>query len=500
MLGGGAQRCAPNTYDPFDTGWLRLLLLCYIALRGNIFRAFCSFHFARACRIVLTTILFQIITSIIQCERLLHQHFQYAERAFDCLIWIIQFFPFRDVFDSPRPSSTIAFIYTRSRSGRPPERPPHRRRSSYRGHHLSSLSIHRRTGRRFHGSRRYRPPTITDRGHGRRRTFRSFVTTATTFIIFLCVVVPFSLFTLSGTLLSHLHRRQRHRFPSHFILAHALKTPTHAPTTSPPATSPPRSDSRGTRLHHNHSKLRSELRSESTTANDTTKRCTTNDNPRNLRSASTTDGKKKKKKNVSNNRTTTRSDDKAKNKFTNPTLNSKSTTTTPGIQRLITLLLDSGSTLHLIKDKELLENIHTTKEIEIETTASDFKLKEVGSLNSELGAVPLPKSGYYHCPNRIGNILSLAAIAEEYSVVMDTAIEDAFFVIDDSDNYLKFSRRPNGMYGATVGTNDKGSSKNITCGIQTVTENEAKYSALDQQRAKMVRQIQEAMTYPSNKQ
>ena len=70
---------------------------------------------------------------------------------------------------------------------------------------------------------------------------------------------------------------------------------------------------------------------------------------------------------------------------------------------------------------------------------------------------------------------------------MDTAIENAFFVINDNGNYLKFSRRLNGMYGATVGSNGKGSSKHITCGIQTVGDNEAKYSALDQQRAKMVR-------------
>ena len=142
-----------------------------------MFRAFCSFHVAQACRVstsVLTTVLFTFITSILHSERVLHHQFQYTERAFDGLIWILQFFPFRDVFNSPRPSSTIAFIYTRSRSGRPLERPSHRRRSPYRGHHLSSLSVHRRTGRRYHGSRRYQPPTLTDRGHGHRHTFRFF--------------------------------------------------------------------------------------------------------------------------------------------------------------------------------------------------------------------------------------------------------------------------------------------------------------------------------------
>ena len=61
-----------------------------------------------------------------------------------------------------------------------------------------------------------------------------------------------------------------------------------------------------------------------------------------------------------------------------------------------------------------------------------------GSLNRELGDLPLPKDDYYYSPNSMANILSLAMISKTNRVYMDTAIDNAFYVFDGEGKYLRF--------------------------------------------------------------
>jgi hypothetical protein len=45
--------------------------------------------------------------------------------------------------------------------------------------------------------------------------------------------------------------------------------------------------------------------------------------------------------------------------------------------------------------------------------------------------LPLPSDEYYYYLKGVANILSLAMIAEEKRVVMDTAIDNAFYVFNE---------------------------------------------------------------------
>ncbi|MGK3748690.1 MAG: hypothetical protein ACI8RD_000982, partial [Bacillariaceae sp.] len=77
---------------------------------------------------------------------------------------------------------------------------------------------------------------------------------------------------------------------------------------------------------------------------------------------------------------------------------------------------------------------------------------------------------------------------------MDTAIENAFYVFNEDDSYIKFIPSSNGMYCLDVGT----SNDPHVMAIQTVKDEEAKHSNIDYARAKAVRKLQEVLACPSD--
>jgi hypothetical protein len=103
-----------------------------------------------------------------------------------------------------------------------------------------------------------------------------------------------------------------------------------------------------------------------------------------------------------------------------------------------TIALDSGSSIHIFKDAFLLLNIGTDNKqsINVRTTDSKFKIDRIGSLCEDLQILPLPSDGYYFYPKGVANILSLAMIAETKRVVMDTAIDNAFYVFSEDGTYI----------------------------------------------------------------
>jgi hypothetical protein len=85
-------------------------------------------------------------------------------------------------------------------------------------------------------------------------------------------------------------------------------------------------------------------------------------------------------------------------------------------------------------------------------------------------------------------------VAQTKRVTMDTAIENAFIVYNDDGSYIKFIPSKNGMYCLDVGSSDDPQ----VMAIQTVEDEESKYSNIDCARAKAVRKLQEVMACPSD--
>jgi hypothetical protein len=107
--------------------------------------------------------------------------------------------------------------------------------------------------------------------------------------------------------------------------------------------------------------------------------------------------------------------------------------------------------------------------------------------------LPLPSDGYYYCPKGVANILSLAMIAEEKRVVMDTAIDNAFYVFNEDGTYIRFSRTSNGMYGIDINTDED---EHVVMSHQTVKGESAHFSAINCRRAAKVRNLARSPSMP----
>jgi hypothetical protein len=168
----------------------------------------------------------------------------------------------------------------------------------------------------------------------------------------------------------------------------------------------------------------------------------------------------------------------------------------PRISVGTSIALDSASSLHLFKDKVLLDNIKVDNKnkIKVRTTDSTFHVNDIGDLNDSLKSLPLPPEGYYYYPKGVTNILSLALLAKTKRVTMDTAIENAFYVYNEDGSYVKFVPSSNGMYCLEIGPNDGPH----VMAIQTVADEKSKFSNIDCTRADAIRKLHEVMACPSD--
>jgi hypothetical protein len=160
-----------------------------------------------------------------------------------------------------------------------------------------------------------------------------------------------------------------------------------------------------------------------------------------------------------------------------------------------TIALNSGSSIHIFKDSFLLTDIHAddTRSIGVCTTDSKFWLNNIGRLCNDLNTLPLPSEGYYFYPKGVANILSLAMIADSKRVVMDTAIDDAIYVLNQNGTYGRFSRTPNGMYCININVDGD---DHVAMAHQTIKGESAHFSAIDCRRASKVRDLQEILACP----
>ena len=82
---------------------------------------------------------------------------------------------------------------------------------------------------------------------------------------------------------------------------------------------------------------------------------------------------------------------------------------------------------------ELLSSIKTAPD-------HDFCPTAVEQLTSNLDGVLLLKDPHYCTAINTTNLLSLSLLSEKFGVLLDTKIDDAFYVFDSEDNYLRFGK------------------------------------------------------------
>jgi hypothetical protein len=162
-----------------------------------------------------------------------------------------------------------------------------------------------------------------------------------------------------------------------------------------------------------------------------------------------------------------------------------------------TIALDSGSSIHIFKDAFLLTDIQSDdkRSIGVRTTDSKFRVNNIGRLCDDLDILPLPSKGYYYYPKGVANILSLAMITETKRVVMDTAIDNEFYVFNEDGTYIRFTRTSNGMYCIDINTKED---DHVVMAHQTVQGESSHFSAIDCRRAAKVRELQEILVCPSD--
>jgi hypothetical protein len=143
------------------------------------------------------------------------------------------------------------------------------------------------------------------------------------------------------------------------------------------------------------------------------------------------------------------------------------------------IALDSASSIHLFKDRSLLSNIKVDnkKNLKVRSTDSTFHVNGIGEICNTLKPLPLPSEGYYYYPKGVANILSLALLAKTKRVVMDTAIKTLSMTLTKMDPIS--SNEPRVM------------------AIQTVKDEQSKFSNIDCTWAEAIRKLQEVLACPT---
>jgi hypothetical protein len=134
------------------------------------------------------------------------------------------------------------------------------------------------------------------------------------------------------------------------------------------------------------------------------------------------------------------------------------------------ILLDNQSTVDVLSNEKLLENIRkATSSMRIRTQAGKIMTDMVGDLHN-YGPV-------WYCKGGIANILLLNNVKRRYKVTFDSENGNEFVVHKTCRGTRTFRQSTRGLY--YMSTND-GSGTTL---VSTVEENKSKYSASDYSRA-----------------
>ena len=104
------------------------------------------------------------------------------------------------------------------------------------------------------------------------------------------------------------------------------------------------------------------------------------------------------------------------------------------------LYIDSGASLYILFNKELLGKLHNiNKPLKIQIGGKPFHIKQIGSVHQALRHLPLPVTAYHYSEIAIANLLLFSKLADEYYIICNTRIYIAIYVQSKDDGkYLRF--------------------------------------------------------------
>ena len=113
----------------------------------------------------------------------------------------------------------------------------------------------------------------------------------------------------------------------------------------------------------------------------------------------------------------------------------KGETSQGGISKT-SLVLDSGSSINIMINAKLLDNICKTEQVtKIHCDGRSWKEKKMGHLHPSLHHL-LNKKNYFYCPNGVVNLMSLSLLTNEFDVIMDSCIDNTFYVFNKDGTYM----------------------------------------------------------------
>jgi hypothetical protein len=107
-----------------------------------------------------------------------------------------------------------------------------------------------------------------------------------------------------------------------------------------------------------------------------------------------------------------------------------------GNTSLNALVLDSGASLHLMVNEDMLQNVRTNvSPTNIHCGGKSWSNNQVGQLCDELKILPLPQDDLHLHKDGVANLLSLALLSESHRVYLDTRVDNVFYVYKDNGEY-----------------------------------------------------------------
>ena len=149
------------------------------------------------------------------------------------------------------------------------------------------------------------------------------------------------------------------------------------------------------------------------------------------------------------------------------------------------ILLDNGSTIDVFMNDKLLNNIHKTNtRMNIHCNAGTASTNLMGELRG-YGDV-------WFAPNGVANILSLSNLAKKFRITYDSATDDGFIVHKPDGVNQHFVQSPHGLFYLDT----EKSQANSTLLINTVKNNENRFTKRDVLRARTARKLQNVIGHP----
>ena len=141
------------------------------------------------------------------------------------------------------------------------------------------------------------------------------------------------------------------------------------------------------------------------------------------------------------------------------------------------ILLDSESTDHIFQNESFLTDVKSTTDGEM------LRLHTSGGILDTYQKGHFGGLTVWYNPKCLANILSLALVAEQYRVTMDTDIENAFTVHISERHVMKFTRVSPGLYLFDASNVDMSKLRNAFSFLNTVSDNKKLFRARDVRKA-----------------